>query len=449
MNTTFLCDLRKSAFWIVDAARGNKIKGNLMDIEASFALNSFDLLKKKNDKILRELLDKAAAETSFYSRFKYYRSLQDYPVVNKNIIKENFDALLTKSSKADKLHTVFTSGSTGTPFMIYQNQAKKYRNTADTIYFARQAGFTIGDKLLYLRLWSEKLKKKKIPAFLQNIEQIEIEELDNHTIAHLLNRLQKDKSPKGWLGYPSGLEKICDYLDSINSKPLDCNVKSIIGMSENLSDHVRSRMWYYFDAPMVSRYSNFENGILAQQSTNSDYFVVNWASYIVEILAFDSDEPVENGELGRIVVTDLFNHAVPMIRYDTGDVGAMEMVSDHPFPILKSVEGRKSDILLSTQGKMISPFKFMAIVPKYPEVKQFQFIQTNPSAYIIKINIDGPFPKERELIGLFRSYVGNNAHIKIEYVNEIPLLNSKKRKISRNLYAERNSSGSREKLLHP
>nr|WP_293300132.1 CoF synthetase [Allomuricauda sp.] len=445
MEHNFFNLARNKMFWILDAVKGGKIKKNLRDIEASFSLGSFDLLMDKNNPALKNLLDLAVNETEFYKNRKTYTSLQDFPVVNKNVIKEHFGGLVTTSSKEKKVNKIFTSGSTGVPFMIYQNQEKKNRNTADTIYFAKQAGFTIGDKLLYVRLWTKELRKKRIPALIQNISPINIEDLEGEKIQHLLTKLQKNKSPKGWLGYPSGLEKICDYLDAINSKPIHCNIKSIIGMSENLSDDVRSRMWYYFDTPMVSRYSNFENGIIAQQTASSNYFVINWASYILEILDFNSDRPVKHGELGRIVITDLYNHATPMIRYDTGDVGAIAIDPDEPFPVLKTVEGRKSDILLDTMGSMISPFKFMSIIPKYPEVKQIQFLQVDNATYTIKINMDDSFNREEELLSLFKSYVGQDAKVKMEYVNEIPLLNSKKRKISRNLLTEKNIS--REKSL--
>lgn len=36
-------------------------------------------------------------------------------------------------------------------------------------------------------------------------------------------------------------------------------------------------------------------------------------------LKMDSDEPAEDGELGRIVITDLYNYAFPILRYDNGD----------------------------------------------------------------------------------------------------------------------------------
>tara|TARA_R110002012_G_scaffold56192_7_gene143904 strand:- start:1221 stop:2576 length:1356 start_codon:yes stop_codon:yes gene_type:complete len=437
-KNNFLNQLRYSAFWALDAAKGGKIKTDLTDIEHSFSLDSFELLRKKNEVPLRKLLDNAANHSLYYTNLKDYETLSDFPVVNKNIVKSNLDNLLIRHPGNGKLHTIFTSGSTGTPFTIKQTQRKRNRNTADTLFFAKRAGFTLGDKLLYVRLWSKNLKKGKIPSFLQNIEQIDVEELETGNIKHLLKKLQNDKSPKGWLGYPSALEKICDYLDSIKSKPLDCNIKSIIGMSENLPRHVRSRMWYYFNTPMVSRYSNFENGIIAQQDMDSEYFVVNWASYIVEILDFEKDEPAKNGELGRIVVTDLYNHATPMIRYDTGDVGIMSTVSTHPFPILEEVDGRKTDILMNTDGEMISPYAFMGILPKFSEINQVQYLQTGPKEYTIKLNVDSNFckQKEKEFLKVFTSLVGNSAEVTVHYVNEIPLLNSKKRRITRNLLAE-------------
>ena len=51
-----------------------------------------------------------------------------------------------------------------------------------------------------------------------------------------------------------------------------------------------------------------ENGIIAQQSIDSNNYIINWASYYVEILKLDKDTPVEQGEIGRIVVTDLYNY---------------------------------------------------------------------------------------------------------------------------------------------
>ena len=63
---------------------------------------------------------------------------------------------------------------------------------------------------------------------------------------------------------------------------------------------------------------------MAQEIIHPDYFIINNASYHIKFLKLDSDENADIGELSRIVVTDLFNYATPMIRHDTGDLAIVE-----------------------------------------------------------------------------------------------------------------------------
>jgi phenylacetate-CoA ligase len=215
-------------------------------------------------------------------------------------------------------------------------------------------------------------------------------------------------------------------------------VKSIIAISETLNDNTRESLEKYFGVPAVSRYSNLENGIIAQQIPGQNgRYLVNGASYHVEILKMDSDEPAEEGEPGRIVVTDLFNYAMPMIRYDTGDIGSM--VHDENFPwrkYLTHVEGRRLDLLYDTDGNLVSSYIVYKNMWQYTEIEQYQLIQEDKKRYTIKINCREPFTREQQLIGEFKSYLGQDADFRIEYVTEIPLLSSGKRKKIVNNYTK-------------
>ncbi|RTE53816.1 CoF synthetase [Arenibacter aquaticus] len=427
--------LRNSFFWTMDALKGSSVKKDFLQIETCFKLSSFEELQQHNKPILKHLLNTAVSESTFYKKYAGYKSLRDFPVVDKHIIKKNFDEISISDKTKEKLFTVSTSGSTGTPFKIFQSKRKKTRNTADTLYFANSAGYFLGHQLLYLRLWSAYYRKSNFLAKLQNIRQLDVQDLDEPYIEKLIEELKKDKSIKGWLGYPSGFEKICNYLDKTGSGQLDCNIQSIIAMSEGLSHYVKSKMEYYFQAPVVSRYSNVENGIIAQQKPGEKYFTINWASYHVEILDINKDIPVKTGEIGRIVVTDLYNTATPMIRYDTGDLGSFSFLKDqhNKFPMLSSVQGRKMDVLLDTNGNLVSPFKMYNYLHDYPELDQVQFIQSGKNRYTIKINKKGSFKRENEFVYLFKKDMGKDAVISIEYVDEIPLLKSGKRKLTVNL----------------
>ena len=211
----------------------------------------------------------------------------------------------------------------------------------------------------------------------------------------------------------------------------DSNIKSVIAISKSLNDYTRTAIEKYFKVPVVSRYSNLENGIIAQQIPldRSLRYLINTASYNVEILKLNSDEQAAEGELGRIIITDFFNYALPMIRYDTGDIGTVEFDhSNRNRKYFTHVEGRKLDILFDTKGKLISSFLVYKNMWQYSEIEQYQLIQETSKQYTFKINTGLPFKNEAKLVDEFKTLLGMDADFRIEYVSEIPLLSSGKRK---------------------
>jgi len=253
--------------------------------------------------------------------------------------------------------------------------------------------------------------------------------MKDHEIASLIQQITTDKRPKAMLSYASALTTICNYLAKIESAPLNANMKSIIAMSEYLSPDIKERLKFYFGVEGISRYSNVENGIIAQQFPGSSVFHINWASYTVEILELDSNKEVALGKPGRIVITDLFNYSMPVIRYDTGDIGYVK--NDDPFngaPYLEHVEGRKMDMIYNTQGELITSYITYHLL-KYDKIKQFQLIQEDPTTYSIKLNVYDDFDQQNYIINEFKTHLGADATIRVIYVKDIPLLNSGKRKL--------------------
>ena len=187
---------------------------------------------------------------------------------------------------------------------------------------------------------------------------------------------------------------------------------------------------------MLSRYGNSENGILGDQySLDNSYYHINFASYYVELLSLDSDTRVKDGEFGRVVVTDLFNFAMPFIRYDTGDIAIKKQISykGRNISVFESIEGRKLDFILSSKNILLSPHIIDYTLRKYTEIKQFQFIQKDHNEYALKLICKKSIKLENSIKEDLKKQLGANSNIKIEYVHEIPLLNSGKRKMVVNL----------------
>jgi phenylacetate-CoA ligase len=427
----FLETLRYFIFWQIDYLKKSQIGNHYREIE--FLLNNSDSNKVKEiqEKLLDSLLNHAVSTTKFYNEFIRFSGLESFPVINKSIIRNSLDSFRSDKFKLASLLPLVTSGSTGTPFMTYHDKNKRLRNSADTIYFAHKAGYEIGHRLIYLKIWAAKKMRSKFDYWLQNIVPVDVIQLNNQGIESLIKKLERDGSNFSILGYASALELISKYLNLQKLTPVKARVRSIIAISESLNDYTKIMLKKYFGVPVVSRYSNLENGIIAQQEVNtSSRFLINTASYYVEILGMDSENPVKEGELGRIVLTDLFNYAMPLIRYDTGDVGAIVTDKDNPSRrFFSRIEGRKLDLLYDTKGDLISSYIMYKNMWQYTEIDQYQLIQENAKRYTFKINTKNNFKKEMQLIKEFKSFLGEDADFRIEYVNEIPLLASGKRRI--------------------
>lgn len=423
-----MINFRKTVFYLKDAIKGAKIKSHVEDINIVLFTLSYEEQKKLLNKRLEKLLDHARQTVPFYSN-QQDSDMESYPVVNKTIIKENLDSFFSKGIDSSKLTRVVTSGSTGTPFAVYHDASKKLRNTADTILFGNLAGYDLGMKLNYLKIWTVVNRKSGFKSFMENINPIDVTQLGDDNVKALLYSFLSSRVKQSFLGYASALETICNYLDRNSPNIRIPNVASVIAMSEGLSPVAKEKIHTYFGVHAVSRYSNVENGIIAQQMPNgSNEFEINWASYYIEILAFEADTVVEIGVLGRIVITDLFNFGMPMIRYDTGDVGSFMVSSDNQRLLLRTVDGRKMDQVFNTNGEIISSFTITNNMWEFTEINQYQFIQTGIKSYMFKLNLNNSFEREEELIFKFKQIFGLDAIIKIEYVTEIPLLNSGKRK---------------------
>ena len=434
MGEFVLEKFRNTFFWWLDALKGSPIKKHLIDIGDT--LHNFETTKTKREQNLEKLLDHSIETTPFYKNLnRSKKDFKQFPVINKMVINEN-EALFKSDIFLNKKNTTrSTSGSTGTPFKVLHNKNKIYRNSADTIYFSELAGFKIGYQLWYLRYWGLNFKNSNFKNWAQNLKPIEVIDLNNDRIEDLIKQIKQTSGHKGWLGFPSAFEEVCKYLDHKNEKPIDTNFKSIIGMAEGINTYTKQRMEYYFNCPTLSRYSNMENGILAQQTVNNEAFQINWASYHIEILNIHNNEQAPKGELGRIVVTDLYSYAMPLIRYDTGDLGAMDFTVSPP--TLKRIEGRKTDTIYNTKGAIVSSFIMINSI-RFDGIKQIQLIQERKTAYTIKLNCSGDFKFENELIDKFKSFLGDDAVISVLTVDEIPLLSSGKRKMTLNNYITQN-----------
>ena len=417
-------NVRANIFWLKDSLMGHgRVKKAYLDVKRY--VESGD----DNNVQLEKILKWATDEVPYYAKFKG-RGLGEFPVVNKSIIRGDYESFKAKAFLGTRLHAESTSGSTGTPFTIYQDSGKRLRASADSLFFADMAGFHLGTKLYYVRVWTELNKKGLLQCKLKNIVMQDSKSLSGDNLESFLRRLEADSAEKSILSYANTMTALYRWMQD-SGRTSTARVASIITMSESLPSEVKSGMQELFGCPVVSRYSNQECGMISQQLQDGDEYVVNTGSFYVDVLHLDTDEPVEEGQLGRIVITDLYNKAMPLLRYDTGDLGVMSHFSKSgkKGKFLSKVEGRSNDFIYSTSGEMLSPVTISVGMWKYKDLLQWLFIQQGKGVYEMKLkSSETPYAKESELMADLKSFVGEDAQISIVYVDDIPLLKSGKRK---------------------
>jgi len=426
---------RSVSFWTFDFLMGGKVKTAYKDLKKYYHMDSTSSeIIKYQEKSIYSLLKQATKYTTFYREYRDRKDLSSFPVINKGTIVDRQNDFLSVNYKKENLYKMSTSGSTGTPLTSYQNKSKKRRVNAETVFFNGLAGYKVGSKLLHLRSLNIKSKKTKVKQWIQNEQLIDIDRLDDKALIGILNSIERAAFNKSItiLSYASTYDALRHHIEkngfNLSKK---CNIKGIISTSEIFFDKTRQCISRAFKCDGYSRYANMENGMLAQDTPeNPNIFILNEANYYIEILNMNSDTPANFGEVGRIVVTDLYNYAMPMIRYDTGDIGAFTYVklNGKKKKAIKNFGGRKIDVIFDVLGNMVSPHKISVAFWNFSELKEFQFIQENDKQYTVLLNYKNNFNKKFELDEELRSILGQTANIEYKKVESIPVLDSGKRK---------------------
>ena len=175
-----------------------------------------------------------------------------------------------------------------------------------------------------------------------------------------------------------------------------------------------------FGCSVINRYDNEENGLLGISRAGEDKIYLNTAGLYFELLAIDSDSPVKPGTVGRIVVTDLFNHAMPLIRYDLGDLG---ISSDEGSGIktLDCLAGRTAGSLTNVEGRLVSNVSISGAMEIFSRMERYQICQEKNHRYTVSYT---GFLSDEELMELrkrMQACFGISADIFINRLDEIPV----------------------------
>jgi len=364
-----------------------RIVRTLRELNRAQWLSTEELLRRSEARRAR-LLRHAAENVPFYRGLDHDR----LPVMDKSAYRSHApEAFAASNLPARRRLEKSTSGSTGVPFRFAVDRAALPVAFASQLSYDAWIGLRPFDRCLRVAVpLAPASGGPRLLPWLQRVherwtqQRISVWDVDARRAESLWQRIEAFR-PRFLLGYTATLATVADLLRARGlrlSRPL----RGVITTSETLSPPRRRLIEEYFRAPITNRYGLREFGWFSAQScaVSPERFHVNTELVACEILRPDGS-PAEEGETGRIVLTDLWNYARPFIRYDTGDLAARlgdPCPCGRGFPLLGPIEGRTQECLTTADGRVINPGllgHYLFVYHHHGDaVRHYQIIQEGP-----------------------------------------------------------------------
>lgn len=395
--------------------------------EIRFIMDNPEEGERIREKHLNRILKFACDNTVFYSNVRS-NNLKDFPIINKQTILSQYkDFLVPYESipgQVGKIHIQHTSGSTGIPFEIPQDTNCRTRRIATIKAENEVIDFHSFEPLVTIRSVKHHYSHSQKILFIdkENIYICDNNDLTDCKLNDIYNTINNSKA-RVVRGYMTSLTLLADFV--IRNNLRFHNRPTFISVGELLNKKLINQIHTTLGCNIISQYANEESGVFGHSPINEDgrTIVLNRANCYVEILKFGSDQPCEEGELGRIVVTK----ALPLIRYDTGDVACVgERTAQGSILSIKNLIGRRTDLIYRTDGTIIDLFNSLTIYHN-TTIKRWQFIQTAEKDYQLLLSVKPEF-QSTDLCNFkttLKELLGEDANILIK-LTEITLLPSGK-----------------------
>jgi phenylacetate-CoA ligase len=404
------------------------------ELERTQWLNAQQLKKLQLERLVN-LLQHAQAHVPYYrelfarlnidcNEIQSLAFLKKIPFLDKVIIRENYQQL--KSDIPAGLAKFNTGGSSGQPLNFFIGLERVSHDVAAKWRATRWWGVDIGDPEIVVwgspielgaqdkvRLVRDKLLRTQLlPAFELSEEKLNKFLLD-------IKRIQ----PKMLFGYPSALSRIAKFAIEHNIDMTQIGIKVAFVTSEYLYPEQREVIESCFACPVANGYGGRDAGFIAHECPAGNMHITA-EDIIVEIIDSNGNN-VQAGESGEIVVTHLATSGYPFIRYKTGDIGVLD---DQPcscgrgLPLLKEIQGRTSDFVVSQNGVVIHGSALRYILREYSNILEYKIIQeTKEMTRVLLVTDDGfSFEHEKQIVSGFKARLGDEVEIKIEYIDQIP-----------------------------
>jgi phenylacetate-CoA ligase len=349
------------------------------------------------------------------------------PPLTKADLQGHFDRLVSEGVSRKDLIENSSGGSTGDPVNLLQDRRFLAESLATALISDGIQGWDFGARRALL--WGSpkdcgrlSRAKYRLSAYLNNENCYD----SFHMGVCQMQRFHEELTcfqPDNILAYASSIYLFARFLKEAHLEP-NYPLRSIISSAETLTDAMRAEVEECFGVAVYNRYGTREVGTIASECDHHAGLHLHMLDHYVEVVDFETGQRIWDRP-GRVLVTLLTNYAMPLIRYDVGDVGILTedyCPCGRSAPLIKKVLGRSSDFVVSPYGRLIHGEYFTHAFYGQRGIRQFQFVQKTATCYLIRIVKGADFqPSSLEAVMHdIEQVLGPAAEIRFEFVESIP-----------------------------
>ncbi len=360
-------------------------------------------------------------------KFSSLKDLLYLPLLTKTDLRKEGQGLLSTAFSVKDLHVHKTSGSTGISVVTYRDEACQQFKRAATLRSDEWSGWRLGESIALIwgnpqirKDWKGRIRRALLEMDYVYLDTLQMNEESMDEFADALVK----KTPSMLFGHAHSLYLFASYLKQKRSD-VSIRPKAIVSTCMVLHDFEREGISDVFSCQVTNRYGCEEVSLIACECCTGDGLHVNSDCLFVELID-DAGNCCQAGQPGRIVVTDLKNMAMPIIRYEVGDMGmwaAKPCSCGRTLPLLAKIEGRVADYVVTRDGNYISGISltenFAVIIPG---VSQLQIVQEEIDRFTFNIVKGYEFNEKStdKLRKLVKKYFGDEVCYECVFLDKIP-----------------------------
>lgn len=353
--------------------------------------------------------------------YKGVDDLKHFPILTKEVIKSKPpEAFLSDKFKKSSLHAAHTSGSTGTPMIIYREPSARAIQIACWLRVMFLNGYKPTDNTLLVSIFTKAddntTLMQKLGLFRRSVISMldSYDELADYILAHKFDVIY---------GNRSSFYLFAKEFERRSVQP--GFIKLLLAGGEVIDDHFRQRCETYLGVRPTEYYGTVETGTLAYETPAQDGLHLFEDQIYYEFLDEDGNS-AQPGAPARLIATRMNGEAMPFIRYDVGDIVTYNVINDQngmSQRILTSIIGRDNELIRLSDGRTLLYQAFAAKLNMFSELRQYRVVQEKPDFFRIIIAGDGEYLKatEKSISPGLDELLGSTSGYTFEHVDEIPL----------------------------